>query len=75
MRTARQVINALNAQGSEIDIILSEVDLPVAKGFKMLKYIMRIKELRHIPIVSKFLQFLTFLLTFVPFSFLCVHVK
>ncbi|CAA6672091.1 unnamed protein product [Spirodela intermedia] len=51
VRTARQVINALNAQGSEIDIILSEVDLPVAKGFKMLKYIMRTKELRHIPIV------------------------
>ncbi|MQL92729.1 hypothetical protein Taro_025360 [Colocasia esculenta] len=51
VRTARQVINALNAQGSEIDILLSEIDLPIAKGLKMLKYIMRNKELRHIPVV------------------------
>uniref|UniRef100_A0A1D1XZ17 Two-component response regulator-like PRR1 n=1 Tax=Anthurium amnicola TaxID=1678845 RepID=A0A1D1XZ17_9ARAE len=51
VRTARQVIDALNAQGSEIDILLSEVDLPVKKGLKMLKHVMRNKELRHIPVV------------------------
>jgi len=36
-----------------IDIILAEVDLPVTKCFKMLKYIARNKDLRHIPIISK----------------------
>ncbi|XP_068645020.1 two-component response regulator-like PRR1 isoform X2 [Aristolochia californica] len=51
VRTARQVIDALNAEGSEIDIILAEVDLPIAKGFKMLKYIMRDEELHRIPII------------------------
>ncbi|XP_077253883.1 CCT motif -containing response regulator protein [Tasmannia lanceolata] len=51
VRTARQVIAALNAEGPEIDIILAEVDLPIAKGLKMLKYIMRDKELRRIPII------------------------
>ncbi|KAG2591737.1 hypothetical protein PVAP13_5NG470586 [Panicum virgatum] len=34
-----------------IDIILAEVDLPVTKCFKMLKYIARNKDLRHIPII------------------------
>lgn len=52
--SARQVIDALNAEGPEIDIILSEVDLPMAKGMKMLKYITRDKELRRIPVISKF---------------------
>jgi len=47
------VINILNYEGSEIDIILAEVDLPVTKCFKMLKYIARNKDLRHIPIISK----------------------
>ncbi|KAG9455080.1 hypothetical protein H6P81_007984 [Aristolochia fimbriata] len=51
VRTARQVIDALNALGSEIDIILAEVDLPIAKGFKMLKHIMRDEELHRIPII------------------------
>ncbi|XP_004137419.1 two-component response regulator-like APRR1 [Cucumis sativus] len=49
--SARQVIDALNAEGPEIDIILSEVDLPMAKGMKMLKYITRDKELRRIPVI------------------------
>ncbi|KAF8397503.1 hypothetical protein HHK36_016420 [Tetracentron sinense] len=49
--TARQVINALNAEGPDIDIILAEVDLPVAKGLKMLKYILRDTKYRHIPII------------------------
>lgn len=53
MRTARQVIDVLTTRGADIDIILAEVDLPVAKGFKMLKYINRDKELRRIPIISE----------------------
>ncbi|KAJ9560049.1 hypothetical protein OSB04_005209 [Centaurea solstitialis] len=52
-RSPRQVIDALNAEGPDIDIILSEVDLPMAKGLKMLKYIMRDKDLRRIPVISK----------------------
>ncbi|XP_060205051.1 two-component response regulator-like APRR1 [Lycium barbarum] len=51
VRSPRQVIDALNAEGPDIDIILSEVDLPMAKGFKVLKYIMRDKELRRIPVI------------------------
>lgn len=64
-KSPRQVINVLNCEGAEIDIILAEVDLPVSKCFKMLKYIGRNKELRYIPIISKpsssshgFVQFL-----------------
>lgn len=51
VRSPRQVIDALNAEGPDIDIILTEVDLPMAKGMKMLKYIMRDKELRRIPVI------------------------
>ncbi|KAL3640550.1 hypothetical protein CASFOL_015518 [Castilleja foliolosa] len=51
VKSPRQVIDALNAEGPDIDIILSEVDLPMAKGMKMLKYIMRDKELRRIPVI------------------------
>ncbi|XVF11883.1 hypothetical protein REPUB_Repub08aG0065800 [Reevesia pubescens] len=51
VRSARQVIDALNAEGPEIDIILAEVDLPMTKGMKLLKYIMRNKELRRIPVI------------------------
>jgi CheY-like chemotaxis protein len=52
-KSPRQVINILNYEGGEIDIILAEVDLPVSKCFKMLKYIARNKDLRHIPIISR----------------------
>ncbi|CAN4086312.1 unnamed protein product [Withania somnifera] len=51
VRSPRQVIDALNAEGPDIDIILSEVDLPMSKGYKMLKYIMRDNELRRIPVI------------------------
>ncbi|KAI4303782.1 hypothetical protein MLD38_039376 [Melastoma candidum] len=51
VRSARQVIDALNAEGPDFDIILSEVDLPMRKGMKMLKYITRDKELRRIPVI------------------------
>ncbi|MTV28557.1 response regulator, partial [Nitriliruptoraceae bacterium ZYF776] len=40
----------MNAEGPDIDIILSEVDLPMAKGLKMLKYIMR-KGMQRIPVI------------------------
>ncbi|KAF3451973.1 hypothetical protein FNV43_RR08069 [Rhamnella rubrinervis] len=51
VKSARQVIDALNAEGPDIDIILAEVDLPMTKGMKMLKYISRDKELRRIPVI------------------------
>ncbi|KAK8680501.1 hypothetical protein V6N13_109444 [Hibiscus sabdariffa] len=51
VRSARQVIDALNAEGDEIDIILAEVDLPMSKGMKLLKYVMRNEELRRIPVI------------------------
>ncbi|XP_073283700.1 two-component response regulator-like APRR1 isoform X1 [Primulina huaijiensis] len=51
VRSPRQVIDALNAEGTDIDIILSEVNLPMTKGFKMLKYIMRDRGLRRIPVI------------------------
>lgn len=53
VKSARQVIDVLNAEGPDIDIILAEVDLPMKKGMKMLKYIMRDKELRRIPVISE----------------------
>lgn len=51
VKSARQVIDALNADGPDIDIILAEVDLPMAKGMKMLKYITRDNNLRRIPVI------------------------
>ncbi|TYH34092.1 hypothetical protein ES332_D13G105300v1 [Gossypium tomentosum] len=51
IKSARQVIDALNAEGSDIDIILTEVDLSMTKGMKLLKYIMRNNELRRIPVI------------------------
>ncbi|CAH9095788.1 unnamed protein product [Cuscuta epithymum] len=51
VRSPRQVIDALNAQAPDIDIILCEVDLPMSKGMKLMKYIMRDKELRRIPVI------------------------
>lgn len=51
VKSARQVIDALNAEGANIDIILAELDLPLTKGMKLLKYINRDKELRRIPVI------------------------
>ncbi|KAJ8753329.1 hypothetical protein K2173_019728 [Erythroxylum novogranatense] len=56
VRSARQVIDVLNAEGTDIDIILAEVDLPMKKGMKMLKYIARDKELRRIPVIMMSVQ-------------------
>lgn len=53
VKSARQVIDALNAESENIDLILAEVGLPKKKGMKMLKYIARDKELRRIPVISK----------------------
>ena len=54
VKSARQVIDALNAEGPGIDIILSELDLPMSKGLKMLKYVMRHEELHRIPVITEF---------------------
>ncbi|KFK27896.1 timing of cab expression 1 [Arabis alpina] len=51
VKSARQVIDALNAEGPDIDIILAEIDIPMAKGMKMLRYITRDKDLRRIPVI------------------------
>ncbi|CAL5201862.1 unnamed protein product [Lathyrus oleraceus] len=51
VKSARQVIDALNAESEHIDLILAEVGLPKKKGVKMLKYIARDKELRRIPVI------------------------
>ncbi|KAH1254672.1 Two-component response regulator-like APRR1 [Glycine max] len=57
VKSARQVIDALNAEGQHIDIILAELDLPMKKGMKMLKYIAQDKEFRRIPVISKLVFF------------------
>lgn len=64
VKSARQVIDALNAEGPDIDIILAEIDLPMAKGMKMLRYITRDKDLRRIPVISKLCSLL-FLILFI----------
>ncbi|XP_004500014.1 two-component response regulator-like APRR1 isoform X2 [Cicer arietinum] len=51
VKSARQVIDALNAEGDHIDLILAEVGLPKKKGMKMLKYIARDKGLHRIPVI------------------------
>ncbi|PPD99255.1 hypothetical protein GOBAR_DD03717 [Gossypium barbadense] len=56
VKSARQVIDALNAEGPDIDIILTEFDLQMTKGMKLLKYIMRNNELRRIPVIMMLAQ-------------------
>ncbi|KAM7269771.1 hypothetical protein ACFE04_025268 [Oxalis oulophora] len=51
VRSPRQAIDALNAEAPHIDIILAEVDLPITKGMKMLKYITRNQDFRRIPVI------------------------
>ncbi|KAM7268397.1 hypothetical protein ACFE04_010563 [Oxalis oulophora] len=51
VRSPRQVIDALNAEGPDIDIILAEVNLPITKGMKMLRYITRDQKFMRIPII------------------------
>lgn len=70
MRSPRQVIDALNAEAPDIDIILAEVDLPMRKGLKMLKYITRDRELRGIPVISKHVLFLLLQFSLINFFLL-----
>ncbi|KAL9687130.1 hypothetical protein QQ045_031528 [Rhodiola kirilowii] len=51
VRSARQAVDALNAEGPDIDIILMEADLPTAKGMKLLKHITREENLQRIPVI------------------------
>lgn len=61
MRTAKQVVDLLT-NGNEIDIVLADVELPLAKGLKMLKCIARKKELKRIPVISKEFMYIEFAL-------------
>lgn len=53
VRSAMEVIDALNSEGSYIDLILTAIDLPIETSMKMLKYIMQDKDFQHIPVISK----------------------
>lgn len=51
VKSARQVVEALNAEDSDVDIVLTDVELPQEKGFKMLKHILGRENLSHVPVV------------------------
>ncbi|KAJ7546964.1 hypothetical protein O6H91_08G062600 [Diphasiastrum complanatum] len=51
VKTAQQVLEVLRVSGTEIDLILAEVELPSKNAFKMLKRIAREEHMKHIPIV------------------------
>ncbi|XP_015883432.3 two-component response regulator-like APRR1 isoform X2 [Ziziphus jujuba] len=51
VRSAMEVIDALNSEGSYIDLILTAIDLPIETSMKMLKYIMQDKDFQHIPVI------------------------
>ena len=53
MLSAIDVMDALHIEGPRIDIVLAEVDLLVADGARILKYVMQNIELKHIPLISK----------------------
>lgn len=48
-----EAIHVLSSEGPSIDIVLAELDLPMANCLKMLKYITEDQELRCIPVISK----------------------
>ncbi|RHN66489.1 hypothetical protein MtrunA17_Chr3g0091661 [Medicago truncatula] len=50
-KSASHLIDALNAEGEHIDVILAKVGLP-KKGMRVFKYMARDKELCRIPIIS-----------------------
>lgn len=50
VKSARQVVEALNAEDSDVDIVLTDVELPQEKGFKMLKHILGRENLSHVPV-------------------------
>ncbi|MCO5582848.1 hypothetical protein L7F22_036749 [Adiantum nelumboides] len=51
VKSAGQVMQVLDSSGSEVDLILAEVELPKEKGFKLLKHIVRQEQLQRIPVV------------------------
>lgn len=51
VKSAGQVLGVLDSCSYEVDLILSEVELPKEKGLKMLKHIVRREQLHRIPIV------------------------
>lgn len=48
-----EAIHVLSSEGPTIDIVLAELDLPMANCLKMLKYITEDQELQRIPVISK----------------------
>ncbi|KAJ9677466.1 hypothetical protein PVL29_022449 [Vitis rotundifolia] len=46
-----EAIHVLSSEGPSIDIVLAELDLPMANCLKMLKYIAEDQELRCIPVI------------------------
>ncbi|CBI15194.3 unnamed protein product, partial [Vitis vinifera] len=46
-----EAIHVLSSEGPSIDIVLAELDLPMANCLKMLKYITEDQELRCIPVI------------------------
>lgn len=56
MSSLVEVVDALNAEGSHIDILLASIDPYMENSMKMLKYIN--EEFQHIPvIISKTFMF------------------
>ncbi|KAH7296408.1 hypothetical protein KP509_26G022500 [Ceratopteris richardii] len=51
VRSARDVIETLRLKGADVDIILTDVELPQEKGFKMLRHIVRQEDLGHVAVV------------------------
>ncbi|MCO5587421.1 hypothetical protein L7F22_041370 [Adiantum nelumboides] len=51
VKSAHQVVDALKSEDSHVDIVLTDVDLPQEKSFKMLKHILRQDNLSHIAVV------------------------
>eukprot|EP00250_Pteridium_aquilinum_P014606 c22091_g3_i1 orf=395-2077(+) len=56
VKSAGQVMEVLDSSGIEVDLILTEVELPKEKGFKLLKHIVRQEQLQRIPVVMMSLK-------------------
>ncbi|KAH7431774.1 hypothetical protein KP509_08G065800 [Ceratopteris richardii] len=52
VKSARDVIEILKSKAADVDIILTDVELPQEKGFKILKHIVRQEDLGHIAVVD-----------------------
>ncbi|KAI5084131.1 hypothetical protein GOP47_0000300 [Adiantum capillus-veneris] len=51
VKSARQVVDVLKSEESHVDIVLTDVELPQEKSFKMLNHIFRQENLGHIAVV------------------------